>query len=144
MVGPGSFTGLRIAGAAAKSLSMALGIPVYGVQTFDAIFYQLSPQERGTPISIIVPTQTGLFNVKHFGVDKAIYEQLSIQQVKSLLEGGQKCIFAFEDPGLKGSKVHVVAPCAWGAFEAFRAKACEPFSSLSYFHQYQSLSHVDA
>lgn len=39
--GPGSFTGLRIGIATAKSLSLALHIPVFGVPTFDAMVYTL-------------------------------------------------------------------------------------------------------
>jgi tRNA threonylcarbamoyl adenosine modification protein YeaZ len=142
VVGPGSFTGLRIAGAAAKSLSMALQVPVYGVESFDAIFYQLNPQEWFTPTSIVIPTQTGLFNVKHFGGAQNQYEQLSAQQIICLLESGQKCIFAFDDQAFNARKLDIVSPCAWGALQAFMENAYEPFSSLIYFHQYQSVPDV--
>lgn len=36
-VGPGNFTGIRIAVSAARGLALALDIPVVGVSTFDAI-----------------------------------------------------------------------------------------------------------
>jgi len=36
-VGPGNFTGIRISVAAARGLSLALGIPAYGVDSFAAI-----------------------------------------------------------------------------------------------------------
>jgi tRNA threonylcarbamoyladenosine biosynthesis protein TsaB len=42
MKGPGSFTGLRIAYAAAKGLSLALNIPMAAVPTLDCIAYPLS------------------------------------------------------------------------------------------------------
>jgi tRNA threonylcarbamoyladenosine biosynthesis protein TsaB len=42
MKGPGSFTGLRIAYAAAKGLSLALNIPMAAVPTLDCMAYPLS------------------------------------------------------------------------------------------------------
>jgi tRNA threonylcarbamoyladenosine biosynthesis protein TsaB len=42
MKGPGSFTGLRIAYAAAKGLSLALDIPMAAVPTLDCMAYPLS------------------------------------------------------------------------------------------------------
>ena len=42
MKGPGSFTGLRIAYAAAKGLSMALGIPLAAIPSLDCMAYPLS------------------------------------------------------------------------------------------------------
>jgi tRNA threonylcarbamoyladenosine biosynthesis protein TsaB len=42
MKGPGSFTGLRIGFAAAKGLSLAMGIPLTAVPTLDCMAYHLS------------------------------------------------------------------------------------------------------
>lgn len=40
--GPGSFTGLRIGMSAAKGIATGLNIPIYAIQTFDLIAFQLS------------------------------------------------------------------------------------------------------
>ncbi|KAA0682912.1 tRNA (adenosine(37)-N6)-threonylcarbamoyltransferase complex dimerization subunit type 1 TsaB [Roseomonas genomospecies 6] len=45
-VGPGAFTGLRIALAAARGFALAAGLPVVGVTSFDAILHGLPVAER--------------------------------------------------------------------------------------------------
>lgn len=40
--GPGSFTGLRIGGATAKSIAMALNIPVIGIPTLDVLAHNMT------------------------------------------------------------------------------------------------------
>lgn len=40
--GPGSFTGLRIGMSAAKGIATGFNIPIYAIQTFDLIAFQLS------------------------------------------------------------------------------------------------------
>lgn len=51
--GPGSFTGLRIGMAAAKALSLGLGIPLYGVSTLEALACRIDA-EPGTMICPVV------------------------------------------------------------------------------------------
>jgi tRNA threonylcarbamoyladenosine biosynthesis protein TsaB len=46
-IGPGSFTGLRIAIAAARGLALAAGVPALGVSSFAAIATRLPPAARG-------------------------------------------------------------------------------------------------
>ncbi|SMH56635.1 tRNA (adenosine(37)-N6)-threonylcarbamoyltransferase complex dimerization subunit type 1 TsaB [Azospirillum agricola] len=45
-VGPGAFTGLRIALAAARGIAVAQDLPVIGVTTFDAVAHGLPEAER--------------------------------------------------------------------------------------------------
>nr|WP_209767752.1 tRNA (adenosine(37)-N6)-threonylcarbamoyltransferase complex dimerization subunit type 1 TsaB [Azospirillum rugosum] len=45
-VGPGAFTGLRIALAAARGFALAAGLPVVGITTFDAVAHGLPEEER--------------------------------------------------------------------------------------------------
>ena len=45
-VGPGPFTGLRVGMATASALGQALGIPVHGVCTHDAIAYELASTQQ--------------------------------------------------------------------------------------------------
>ncbi|MBY6264738.1 tRNA (adenosine(37)-N6)-threonylcarbamoyltransferase complex dimerization subunit type 1 TsaB [Azospirillum sp. 412522] len=45
-VGPGAFTGLRIALAAARGIAVAQGLPVVGVTSFDAIAHGVPAAER--------------------------------------------------------------------------------------------------
>ena len=45
-VGPGAFTGLRIALAAARGFALAAGLPIIGLTTFDAVAHALPEDER--------------------------------------------------------------------------------------------------
>ncbi|WP_114859383.1 tRNA (adenosine(37)-N6)-threonylcarbamoyltransferase complex dimerization subunit type 1 TsaB [Azospirillum brasilense] len=45
-VGPGAFTGLRIALAAARGFALAAGLPVVGITSFDAVAHGLPDAER--------------------------------------------------------------------------------------------------
>ncbi|MDC0739024.1 tRNA (adenosine(37)-N6)-threonylcarbamoyltransferase complex dimerization subunit type 1 TsaB [Cognatishimia sp. SS12] len=51
-VGPGNFTGIRIAVSAARGLALALGVPAIGVSTFEA---SLLGQPEGTLATVPAP-----------------------------------------------------------------------------------------
>jgi tRNA threonylcarbamoyladenosine biosynthesis protein TsaB len=56
-IGPGSFTGVRIALATAHGLSLALGIPAFGVTTFEAVALA-ARRALGVPASCLVVLET--------------------------------------------------------------------------------------
>ncbi|WP_372397907.1 tRNA (adenosine(37)-N6)-threonylcarbamoyltransferase complex dimerization subunit type 1 TsaB [Azospirillum sp. HJ39] len=57
-VGPGAFTGLRIALAAARGIAVARDIPVVGITSFDAIAHGVPETERaGRPLLVAVDSR---------------------------------------------------------------------------------------
>ena len=59
-VGPGSFTGIRVALAAARGLALAGGLPVAGVTTFDAVLESLPPAATaGRMVGIVMDSKRG-------------------------------------------------------------------------------------
>lgn len=74
-MGPGSFTGLRIGLATAKSLAYALNIPIVGVPTLEALAYQLAGSD-----SLIVPLMDA--QKKRFYTGFYEWQQKELREVK--------------------------------------------------------------
>jgi len=65
--GPGSFTGLRIAIAAARGLALATGSPAIGITRFDAVAAQFPPERRfGRALLVALDTRRGDFFLQLF------------------------------------------------------------------------------
>lgn len=64
-IGPGNFTGIRIAVSAARGLALGLGIPAIGISTFDALCF-------GTelPCTTCVDARRDQVYVQTFDIDK--------------------------------------------------------------------------
>jgi tRNA threonylcarbamoyladenosine biosynthesis protein TsaB len=69
-VGPGSFTGLRIALAAAHGLALAAGLPALGITSFAAVAAQLSPAARaGRTLVVALDSKRAELYLQAFGAD---------------------------------------------------------------------------
>lgn len=63
-VGPGNFTGIRIAVAAARGLALGLGKPAIGVSGFEARRFGTA-----SPVSVLIPAPRNQFYRQDFGAD---------------------------------------------------------------------------
>ena len=61
-IGPGNFTGIRISVAAARGLSLGLGVPAIGVSVLDARAHDLP-----RPLTVVEDARRGIVYVQHFG-----------------------------------------------------------------------------
>lgn len=68
--GPGSFTGLRIGLSAARSLGLALSIPVQGVSTFDAMVQTCAPQ--GSSVVVLESKRADFYTQSYDAGYKAV------------------------------------------------------------------------
>ncbi|KAB0683012.1 tRNA (adenosine(37)-N6)-threonylcarbamoyltransferase complex dimerization subunit type 1 TsaB [Aureimonas leprariae] len=69
-VGPGSFTGLRVGVAAARGLALALGLPVVGVSTLEAL---AEPFRADGPTLAAIDAKRGEVWLAGFGPDDAVF-----------------------------------------------------------------------
>jgi tRNA threonylcarbamoyl adenosine modification protein YeaZ len=67
VTGPGSFAGLRVGIAAAESLGLGLGVPVYGVTTFEAVLEALGTDSA----TLVHPAGRGEFVLQRFASGRA-------------------------------------------------------------------------
>lgn len=66
-LGPGSFTGLRIGVATAKTLAQALSIPIIGVETMDVMALPYEALVRsGTRLAVTLSARKGQFYVRWY------------------------------------------------------------------------------
>ncbi len=81
-VGPGSFTGVRIALAAARGIGLSLNIPVYGLTNFSTLI----PTDVSYPICVALDTKRGDFYTQIFETATQTTEPcvLSMGDVQSL------------------------------------------------------------
>lgn len=68
--GPGTFTGIRIGLAAARGLSLAGGVPLRGVTSFEAVAAAVVAEERaGRPLVVAIDSRRADLFVQAFGAD---------------------------------------------------------------------------
>jgi tRNA threonylcarbamoyl adenosine modification protein YeaZ len=75
-IGPGNFTGIRISVAAARGLSLGLGVPAIGVSVFDARAHGLP-----RPLTVIEDARRGMVYVQHFGPNRAAPALCALQDM---------------------------------------------------------------
>ncbi len=78
-VGPGSFTGVRIALATARAIGLALNIPVYGVTNFEAVSYGLLK-----PVTVVLDSKRGDFFVQRFNAKGKPLDMPHVETVAQL------------------------------------------------------------
>lgn len=90
-VGPGSFTGLRVAIAAARSFSLALGIPVVGVSTLVGYAAPLLAAGSSATVGVAIDARHGSVFFQSFWLDgrKAFGPALvTVEEAVAELRGG--------------------------------------------------------
>jgi tRNA threonylcarbamoyl adenosine modification protein YeaZ len=79
-VGPGNFTGIRIAVSTARGLALGLGIPAIGVSRFDALAHDLMP-----PFAVVEDARRGSVYVQVFGAKGGAPHLLPVDEAASLI-----------------------------------------------------------
>lgn len=105
-IGPGNFTGIRIAVSAARGLALALKIPAVGVSSFEAL-----AEGRPGPVLALVDARRG-----------AVYAQAMPDGHPGLMPREEALAEALAGPGSAAPQIEVVEMTAPGALAASIAR----------------------
>lgn len=111
-VGPGSFTGIRVGVAAARGLSLALGIPSVGVITLAAIAAQYLHHHPGEPVLVAKDAKRGEAYCQAFsasGLPANSPALLGIDEVKTLASSFAGAVTGSATPLLSGGEPAITA-----------------------------------
>jgi tRNA threonylcarbamoyladenosine biosynthesis protein TsaB len=62
-VGPGSFTGIRIAMAFAQGFALPRSVPLHGFTSFESLLLSFPGYSSGKPVVVVIPANAGRFYV---------------------------------------------------------------------------------
>ena len=105
--GPGNFTGIRIGVAAARGMSLSLGVPAIGVSTFSALARGLN----GRVLAICdARAEQVYFQVFEDGAQKSQPELSGINEISTIIGRADNCVGfrAAEIAKLVGADRHIV------------------------------------
>lgn len=101
-IGPGSFTGLRIGVATAKTLAQAAGLPIVGIQTMDAMALPYGPLvECGTRLALTLSARRDQYYVRWQGSDDDVIRIMATDELREALADSTRPVLVLGDAALK-------------------------------------------
>jgi tRNA threonylcarbamoyladenosine biosynthesis protein TsaB len=119
-LGPGSFTGLRIGVATAKTLAQVAGLPVIGVDTMDSVALPYEPLARGgTCLVVTMSARRGFYYVRWYSrgecdTDRTI-RMLSTDELRERLALATSPVLLLGDAALREGLTGTGMPILAGA-----------------------------
>jgi tRNA threonylcarbamoyladenosine biosynthesis protein TsaB len=101
-IGPGSFTGLRIGVATAKTLAQAAGKPIVGIETLDAMAFPYEPLIAcGTALAVTLTARRGEYYARWYGGEDHSIRALSRDRLREELALASIPVLVLGDAALK-------------------------------------------
>ncbi len=105
-IGPGSFTGIRVGVAAARGLSLALGVPAVGVSTLSAIAAAHLSEHPATPVFVAIDAKRGEAYCQAFAADGAAVSApliLPLDEARAAAGASQALVIGSAAPLIAGT-----------------------------------------
>ncbi|OLL56098.1 tRNA (adenosine(37)-N6)-threonylcarbamoyltransferase complex dimerization subunit type 1 TsaB [Bartonella henselae] len=85
-IGPGSFTGVRVGVSTARALSLALEIPAVGVSALEALAMQVSNNNTGLAITVVIEAGRDMFYHQNFSEDLIPLGAPGLKTIENIIE----------------------------------------------------------
>ncbi len=101
VVGPGSFTGVRVGVSTVRGLAVSLKLPAQGVTTLDGLAYEARQHRPGHPVLAVIDARRGQFYCASFHENGMVMEEPAVLDLEATVARAAKTGLTLTGSGIQ-------------------------------------------